>query len=374
MAAGTEIAIVGGGLVGTAIGLGLVRGGASVALYDEGDVAHRAARGNLGNVWVQGKGLASPPYAELTRRAALAWRDFAAELTDETGIDLRFRQDGAFFCCFSPEELDKRAGQLEAAEARSQIPSGYARASLSDMRADFPMLGDGVAGATFCKLDGMVDPLRLLRALLAAFQKRGGRYLPRARVESIAPDAGGFRIASATGEGHADRLVLAAGLGNARLAPQLGLEAPVRPVRGQILITEKLRPFMPRGISFIRQTADGGLICGESSEEAGFEEATTRNVLQDTARRATAVFPFLRDVRAVRAWGALRVMSPDGQPIYQRSASHPQAFLTSVHSGVTLAPFHAGPLADAIRSGALPDDIALPFSPARFHVQATRAA
>lgn len=374
MAAGTEIAIVGGGLVGAAIGLGLVRGGASVTLYDEGDIAHRAARGNLGNVWVQGKGLASPPYAELTRRAALAWRDFATELVNETGIDLRFRQDGAFFCCFSPEELDKRAGQLEAAEARSQIPSGYARASLSDMRADFPMLGDGVAGATFCKLDGMVDPLRLLRALLAAFQTRGGRYLPRARVESIAPDAGGFRIASAAGVGHSDRIVLAAGLGNSRLAPQLGLEAPVRPVRGQILITEKLCPFMPRGISFIRQTADGGLICGESSEEAGFEEATTRNVLQDTARRATTVFPFLRDVRAVRAWGALRVMSPDGQPIYQRSTDYPQAFLTSVHSGVTLAPFHAGPLADAIRSGALRDDIAMPFSPARFHVQATRAA
>lgn len=374
MAAGSEIAIVGGGLVGAAIGLGLVRGGASVTLYDEGDIAHRAARGNLGNVWVQGKGLASPPYADLTRRAALAWRDFAAELTGETGIDLRFRQDGAFFCCFTAEELDKRAGQLEAAEARSQIQSGYARASLSDMRADFPMLGDGVAGATFCKLDGMVDPLRLLRALLAAFQTRGGRYLPRSRVESIAPEAGGFRIASAGGEGHADRLVLAAGLGNSRLAPQLGLEAPVRPVRGQILITEKLRPFMPRGISFIRQTEDGGLICGESSEEAGFEEATTRNILQDTARRATTVFPFLRDVRAVRAWGALRVMSPDGQPIYQRSTSYPQAFLTSVHSGVTLAPFHAGPLADAIRNGALPDDIALPFSPARFHVQATRAA
>lgn len=374
MASGPQIAIIGGGLVGAAIGLGLVRGGTSVTLYDEGDVAHRAARGNLGNVWVQGKGLASPPYADLTRHAALAWRSFAAELTDETGIDLRFRQDGAFFCCFSPEELDKRAGQLEAAEARSQIPSGYSLASLADLRADFPMIGSGVAGATFCKLDGMVDPLRLLRALLAAFQKRGGHYLPRARVEAIAQDGAGFRIVSAGGTGHADRLVLAAGLGNTRLAPQLGLDAPVRPVRGQILVTEKLLPFMPRGISFIRQAADGGLICGESSEEAGFEEVTTRSVLQDTARRAVTVFPFLRDVRTVRAWGALRVMSPDGQPIYQRSAVHPGAFLTSVHSGVTLAPFHAGPLADAIRAGVLPDDISLPFSPARFHVQATRAA
>ena len=50
-----DIVVVGGGLVGAAIGHGLARGGAKVVLLDEGDIAFRAARGNLGNVWVQGK-------------------------------------------------------------------------------------------------------------------------------------------------------------------------------------------------------------------------------------------------------------------------------------------------------------------------------
>jgi glycine/D-amino acid oxidase-like deaminating enzyme len=43
----------------------------------------------------------------------------------------------------------------------------------------------------------------------------------------------------------------------------------------------------------------------------------------------------------VRAWGALRVMSPDGHPIYDRSRGCPGASVVNCHSGVTLAAAHA---------------------------------
>ena len=49
-----DVAIVGGGLVGAAIGHGLRELGSRLAIVDEGDVAHRAARGNFGLIWVQG--------------------------------------------------------------------------------------------------------------------------------------------------------------------------------------------------------------------------------------------------------------------------------------------------------------------------------
>jgi glycine/D-amino acid oxidase-like deaminating enzyme len=52
-------------------------------------------------------------------------------------------------------------------------------------------------------------------------------------------------------------------------------------------------------------------------------------------------FPALGDVKLVRAWGALRVMSPDGFPIYQQSATCPGAYVVTCHSGVTLAAAHA---------------------------------
>jgi glycine/D-amino acid oxidase-like deaminating enzyme len=58
-----DVAVIGGGLVGSAIAWGLARAGQRVAVLDEGDVALRASRGNFALVWVQSKGLGMPAYA-----------------------------------------------------------------------------------------------------------------------------------------------------------------------------------------------------------------------------------------------------------------------------------------------------------------------
>jgi glycine/D-amino acid oxidase-like deaminating enzyme len=79
------------------------------------------------------------------------------------------------------------------------------------------------------------------------------------------------------------------------------------------------------------------------------------------------IFPHLERVRLNRAWGALRVMTPDGVPVYHRSAEHPGAYAISCHSGVTLAALHAGEIADWICNGSGADMVA-PFSAQRFHV------
>lgn len=361
--------VVGGGLVGLAIAYGLAGRGLSVTVLDEGDVAFRAARGNFGNIWIQGKGLGAPAYAHLSRRAALAWPGFARQIEDASGIDLRYSQQGAIFVCFTEADLQRHMAMLEAAEAGAEIPIGLRMVDRAEIRSLFPMIGDTIPGGSFCKMDGAVDPLRLLRALLAAFTGLSGTYLSNARVSAIRRDGAGFAAETATGTLRAARVLLAAGLGNTALAPQLGMHAPLRPVRGQILVTEKLKPFMPLSFHFVRQTADGGVICGESSEEVGFDEGVTRPVIARTAERLTTVFPFMRGVRLVRTWGALRVMSPDGLPIIQQSRETPGAFAVSVHSGVTLSPFHATVVADSLADDdCLPPDLTHAFSPDRFHV------
>ena len=365
--------VIGGGLVGLAIAYGLARRGLAVTVLDEGDVAHRAARGNFGNIWIQGKGAGVPAYAEVTRRSALEWPAFAREIEEVSGVELRYRQEGAICVCFSEAELKQRMAMLAAAEADSTIPAEPREVSASELRKMYPMIGPTMAGGTLSPLDGTGDPLRLLRALLVAFRAASGTYVSGARVGTIARDGDGFAATTATGTYGAARVLLAAGLGNAMLAPQLGMRAPLRPVRGQIIVTEKLKPFMPLSFHFIRQTEDGGVICGDSSEEAGFDEGVTRPILARTADRLTTVFPFMKDVRLVRAWGALRVMSPDGLPIVQASQEAPGAFAVSVHSGVTLSPFHAAVVAASLADeGRLPPHLTQSFSPDRFDVQIPR--
>src|SRR5689334_1478321 len=103
-----DVAVIGGGLVGSAIAWGLARTGRRVGVLDEGDVAYRASRGNFALVWVQSKGLGLPPYSAWTMRSSNAWSGFAELLKDETGIDVAFQRPGGFNLSLSERELEAR--------------------------------------------------------------------------------------------------------------------------------------------------------------------------------------------------------------------------------------------------------------------------
>ena len=165
MGGSPDTVIVGGGLVGSAIGYGLARAGLRALLLDEGDVAFRASRGNFGLVWVQGKGVDMPRYAEWTRRSADLWPAFAAELRERTGADLQLAQPGGVHICLSPEELEERGAQLK--RLSNSLPEfRYEMLDRDALAGLIPGLGPEVAGASFCPHDGHVNPLRLFRALL----------------------------------------------------------------------------------------------------------------------------------------------------------------------------------------------------------------
>ena len=360
-----DIAIIGGGLVGAAIAHGLRDLGPRLALLDEGDVAHRAARGNFGLVWVQGKGWGMPAYGAWTQASAREWPRLAAALFELVGIDVALRQSGGVHVCLSQQELDARAHRLWALVAQRGFPECPIEVlDRADVAAKIGEVGPDVAGGTWCPLDGDCNPLRLLRALHASVALAGVVRLPDHRVTRIEPVADGFELTTAHGRLRSERLVLAAGLGNATLAPMVGLHAPVTPNKGQIIALERVPQFLRVPLSTLRQTDEGTVLIGDSQQDAGFDESLDLGVLSVMAQRAVRTFPFLRDVRAVRAWAALRVMSPDGFPIYTR---HRGASLVTCHSGVTLAAVHASALAAAIRDDVMPADCAA-FDLARFDV------
>lgn len=356
-----QVVIVGGGLVGSAIAFGLCRKGVSTAILDEGDKAHRAARANFGLVWVQSKGTKFRPYAALSRQSAQCWAEFAHELRDISGIDVGLRQKGGLTFCYSESEFhDRRRLMQHQFDADLPYPGAYEMLERRDLERMVPGLGPEVVGASYCHLDADVNPLRLLRALHEAIKKLGGAYHPGPAVSGIERTEQGFTLTADKTVFACDRVVLAAGLGNAQLAPCVGLHTPVTPLRGQILVTEKVPPFLDRPTHLIRQTDEGGVLIGDSQEDVGFDDGTQLGVMGTIARRALATFPQMGATQVIRAWGGLRVMTPDGVPLYQRSSRCPGAFAFSVHSGVTLAPIHAGMLSMAVRDGALPESL-LPF-------------
>ena len=336
----TEYAIVGGGLVGMAIAWGLQRRGRRVTVFDEGDIAFRAARGNFGLVWVQGKGVKMPVYARWTRLSASLWPGFADELEDATGVPLQLSKPGGLDFCLTDRELDDSAADLQGLREALGGDYPFERLDADEVRKLVPMAKGDFAGAIFGPEDRHCNPLYLLRALAQAFVAGGGHIENGAAIRAIGPGTGGFTLDNG-GRWGASQVVLCAGLGNAALAPMVGLDAPVRPNRGQLLITERVAPFLEYPSVHVRQTGDGTLQIGASQEDVGFDDATMPQVIGQIAGRAARIFPILENVRVVRSWGALRVMSPDGHPIYDESAKCPGAFLVTCHSGVTLAAVHA---------------------------------
>lgn len=351
-----DLAVIGGGMVGSAIGYGCAERGARVAILDEGDVALRAARGNFGLVWSQSKGDGMPAYAAWTRQSVALWPALAERASGLAGRDVQYRAVGGLTFCLGEGEFAARAEFVQRMHNQGQ--QGLRMLDRKDLRELMPdcPLGPEVLGASYQPADGHVDPLTLLRGLQAGMRAAGGVHLPGAAVESITPFAQGYRIARADGSAvSARRIVIAAGVKTAPLAKMIGLDVPVRPVRGQNIVTERLAPLLPLPASAIRQTGDGTVQIGVTSEDDGsFETATTADALARMAARALRVLPVLARARMVRSWAALRPMTPDGFPAYAESPTHPGAFVATCHSGVTLAAVHAGPLAEAILTGVLP--------------------
>jgi glycine/D-amino acid oxidase-like deaminating enzyme len=365
-----DIVVIGGGTVGAAIAYGLARRRQRVLLLDGDDGDFRAARANFGLVWLQGKGRGMPAYQALTRASIGLWRDFARELAEETATDLHYEGDGGLYFCLGAESFEKRRAVLELLD--HQRGAGEPdwemldRPSLERLlpRARF---GPDVAGASFGRRDGHVNPLRLLAALHRGLLGRGGGLHCGARVLRIEPAGADFRLVLADENVVAPRIVIAAGLGSPELGRQVGLDVPLRPETGQVLVTERLDAFLPLPASGLRQTAEGSVMIGATNENRGFDTSTTEEAAFRLAHKTVRTVPALAAARLVRHWAGLRIMTPDSYPFYARSQSHPGVFVALCHSGVTLAAFHAVELAGMLAAGALPDTLS-PFHQRRFDV------
>lgn len=366
-----DVVVIGAGTVGAAISYGLARRGVRVLLLDGGDRDFRAATANFGLVWLHGKGLGMPAYQQLTRRSVDLWPEFAAELSATTNTDLQYERNGGLAFCLGEADFVRRG--LELQRLHNQLDHAQPDWEMLDRAALAKLLpkvqlGAKITGASLGRRDGHANPLRLLAALHAGVVRRGGRLLGGSAVHAIGRDgASGFTVDFGSERASAARIVITAGLGSKALAAQVGLDIPTRPQRGQILVTERLQPFLPLPTINMRQTREGTVMIGATNEEVGLDASTTGEAAASLAAGAVREVPALSNATLVRQWAGLRILTPDGHPVYVESDSHPGAFVALCHSGVTLAAEHATALADAIAAGRLPSSLDV-FHHRRFDV------
>jgi len=353
----SDYIVIGGGMIGAALAYGLVEQGCQVIMLDEGDIAHRAARGNFGLVWVQGKGVGKPHYASLTRQSSFLWPEFARQLQELTGIDVAYHRTGGLDYCLTVDEIEGFRHDNQIIKDQSDGSFSFEILDNRALRELEPEVSTDIPGALYCPMDGHANPLYLLKAMHTGFQRQGGLYQPGHRVNNIKPKGDFFDVETHNGKFPSAKIILAAGLDNLRLAPMVGMQQPVFPVRGQILATEKVNPFVRHTSVYVRQTDEGSILMGDSTEYTGFDDGTDVHIQAQIAARAIRIFPCLKSIRLLRSWGALRVMTSDGLPVYEFSKEYPGAFAATSHSGVTLAAVNTMKVTPQIITGRLDDNL-----------------
>lgn len=341
-----DIIVVGGGLSGSAIALGLMREGAGkVILFDEQLPTQRLSRGNFGLTWFMCKGASHPVYAQWSRMACQQWPDFAVGLEEDTGYNIELEWTGGAVHAFGESEFKANSESIENLKTVcSQVGLDYPvrmlnREEFADLIPEIE-LGEDVSGAMYTSEQGHVNPLKLLAAMRCAFQKKGGTFIGAQTVSAVIPGPNGtLTIKTSQGDYHCQKLVIAAGHGSTRLLAAFSREKlNIYPQRGQLMVTQRCKRVLRIPVLCVRQTPDGTFVIGLSTEDTAMDTRVTATAMKSQAENVIRLFPMLAKINWVRAWGAIRVMTPDGAPIYSRIPGYDNITVVALHSAVSLAP------------------------------------
>ena len=372
--ASADVIIIGGGISGAAAALGVVEEGAGkVVIFDEQLPSQRLSSGNFGLTWYMCKGANNPVYAAWCRMATQQWPEFARKLEEETGYDLELEWTGGAIQAFDEDQYKAHEQSIATLKsACGEVGLDYpvnmlSRQEFADMVPDIEV-GEDVLGMMYTADQGHVNPLKLLAAVRCAFQQKGGVYHGGHSVTSISPKQdGSVTVKTSRGTYSCGKLVIAAGHGSQRLLNPLKIKLHVYPQRGQLMVTERYKRVLKIPVLCTRQTPDGTFLIGLSTEDAALDSSVTLPAMKNQASNAVRLFPLLRKLNWVRSWGAIRVMTPDGAPIYSRVPDHPNITVLALHSAVSLAPLTVSKIAPWILDKGESSQIAH-FSNERFHV------
>lgn len=364
-----DVVIIGGGIVGAACAYYLCAAGLEVHLVERHFPASGTSRACDGLILLWDK---SGAELELGRASAALW----AELAESLPLDFEYARTGTVLLAGSQAGLTaarERVAAMKAAGVRGEVLDGPGLTCLE------PNLAPDLAGGAFFPDDAQVDPRRATLALLAAAQPQGLTLHTHSEVVAIqrAGDGRVSRVVTRAGDIATETLVCAAGVWTNDVARLVGIETPIRPRKGHILVTAKVpglirHPLLEGGyaatvqsasegleVAFVAEmTRSGTLLLGSSRQFVGFDRSVSLPVVQALADRAARFLPALarNRVKVIRSYAGLRPWSPDQRPLIGPVEAVPGLYLAAGHegAGIGLAPVTGRLIADWITGAELP--------------------
>lgn len=346
---------MGGGVIGTAIAYFLARSKIDVCLVERNDIGSGTTSAAAVAALLQTKTSAE--------KLALAVKGLSLldDLHQEFDQCFEYTHSGSLLVANTEVEMDvvrNMAATLTGLGLDVRLVDG------PEARAIMPILGPGIWGASFSPRDAILNPLSLVTAYADAARRFGATICTFTEVLGIQTE--GNRITAVqTDKGliKTDTVVNATGVWSAQLADLVGIDLPVIPLKGELLISEPMPPMhrgtliaakyllskaklektstadTPRrsvGIT-LAQVARGNFVVGSTREQAGFDRRSTFAGISEQCSQLLDLAPGLANIHLVRAYAGLRPISPDGLPIIGRAPQLPGLIFATGFGGDGLA-------------------------------------
>jgi glycine/D-amino acid oxidase-like deaminating enzyme len=347
-----DVIIVGAGIIGAACARALASAGLAVTVIDRGTTAGGTSSACEGNLLVSDKG--PGPELVLAQYAATLWPDAVAALGEQLGDgfpSVEFDPKGALVVATTT------AGASRLVDFVATQRGAGVDARVIDARQALrlePDLTPGIEAAVHYPQDAQVHPSIATQALMASARLHGTRLLENTPVLGPLFDRAGSLVGVTTpgGELRARRVLVAAGPWSGQVAGLLGVRLPVRPRRGELLVTTRMRHRILHKVydgdyvgavgsddgglqtsAVVESTASGTVLIGSSRQHVGFEARLRVGVLGEIAAKAMRLFPFLAGAAVMRSYGGFRPYMPDHLPVISDDPRMPGLWYATGHEG-----------------------------------------
>lgn len=366
-----DVVIIGGGIVGCACAYYLSKAGVKVHLVERGPLGSGASKAGMTHVvtWEEPE-----IHLKLAKRSSQLYQELSQQLTP----DIQYRTTGSIAIVEKHEGLasmQAMVGRLQAGGLKCRMLSH------EDLLEMEPHLAPDLAGGAYFEEDGQVNPLYTTQALAAAARACGATIENFAEVTGIEKKEDGSISAVVTAKGRVPtgQVVIAAGAWSGQVGRLAGVEIPISPRKGTLVVTTPLPPgallnckiilsagYMDSvkqggaaGIAVaanLQQVENGNLLLGSSRQFVGFDINVDPTVVSLMLSRCVRFFPELGKITAIRTWAGLRPYTPDLLPIISPVDPAPGLYVAAGHEGIgiTEAPV-TGRLIGQLLTGQTPD-------------------
>jgi sarcosine oxidase, subunit beta len=348
----TEVAIIGGGIVGASAALFMRRMGIPVVVLERDLCGSRSSGVNYGGVRRQGRPLVQLP---LSQRAHEIW----AQLPQLIGIEGEYLRSGHL-------KLARSEADLAALESYCERTRGFGLEleilSKKAVHERCPWLGKAAVGGSLCPQDGQANPRLVSPAFARAARRLGADVREQTRIDEADFDGEKFVLRSGDElEVRSNYLVNCAGAWAGTIAARFGDHVPMESGHPEMAVTEPLPLFMNFSLGvegggvYARQVTRGNCVIGGGHGYA-LDELRARAEPSGIARlmqQTVDLLPALRNAHIIRTWSGTEGYLPDRQPVIGHSAGTPRL----IHAfGFAGGGFQVGPavgavLADLVRDG-----------------------